>query len=66
MTARVPRLTVYEAADGHRWRLRAANGRIIAESGESYSSRSKARHAAEALYGYVRAAHIEEPKKENP
>lgn len=29
---------IYKAKDGYRWRLVAANGRIIAESGEAYST----------------------------
>jgi uncharacterized protein YegP (UPF0339 family) len=60
-TPRNPRLVIYEAADGHRWHLRAGNGRIVAESGEAYSTHSKARRAAEALYGYARAARIIDP-----
>lgn len=32
-----------------RWRLRAANGRIIADSGEAYSSRSGCRRAVNGL-----------------
>jgi uncharacterized protein YegP (UPF0339 family) len=31
-----PFFQVYEAKDGWRWRLRAMNHRIIAESGEAY------------------------------
>lgn len=31
---------IYEAKDGFRWRLRARNGRIVAESGEAYSTRA--------------------------
>ena len=34
-----PRFVVYEAKDGWRWKLIAANGRIIADSGEAYVSR---------------------------
>ena len=33
---------IYQAPDGWRWRLRAANGRIIADGGEAYSSRAGA------------------------
>ena len=29
-----------------RWRLRASNGRILADSGEGYRRRASARHAA--------------------
>jgi uncharacterized protein YegP (UPF0339 family) len=33
---------VYEAEDGWRWHVKAANGRIVAESGEAYASESNA------------------------
>lgn len=36
---KAPRFQVYPAKDGYRWRLKAANGRIIAESGEAYTRR---------------------------
>ena len=35
------KLHVYRAADGWRWRLKARNGRIIADSGEAYKNRSR-------------------------
>lgn len=31
------RFVVFEAADGWRWHLVAANGRIVADSGEAYT-----------------------------
>lgn len=37
MAAKAARFRVYLAADGWRWRLVAGNGRILADSGESYS-----------------------------
>ncbi len=37
---RHPVLEVYKAKDGYRWRLKAANHKIIAESGEAYGSLS--------------------------
>lgn len=33
------KVQIYEAKDGWRWRIRARNGRIIAESGEAYKTR---------------------------
>jgi uncharacterized protein YegP (UPF0339 family) len=68
MNTRTPRITVYQALDGHRWSLTAGNGKIVAESGEAYSTRSRARRAAEALYGYARAARIvdTDPKWKSP
>ena len=32
-----------------RWRLRASNGRILADSGEGYRRRASARHAADRV-----------------
>lgn len=46
---RRPRFTVYQAADGFRWRLLAANWRLIAESGEAYSRRRDAERAVKAV-----------------
>lgn len=34
---------IYNAKDGWRWHLRARNGRIVAESGEAYTTKAKAR-----------------------
>jgi hypothetical protein len=51
-----PKMIVYREADdlddhqwsygGFRWTLKAANGRIIADSGEAYTSRAEAHKAA--------------------
>lgn len=41
---------VYKAKDGYRWRLKARNGRIIAESGEAYSSRGNATKGWNRVY----------------
>lgn len=44
------RVEIYQdAAGGWRWRLKARNRRIIAESGEAYSRRSKCVDAVERL-----------------
>lgn len=40
---------VYQAADGYRWRLVAHNGKIVADSGEAYTTRQNARRAARAV-----------------
>lgn len=37
MAAKQPTFVVYRAKDGWRWRLKARNGRIVAESGEAYT-----------------------------
>ena len=41
------KLEIYRDGQGEwRWRLRASNGRIMADSGEGYRRLSSARHAA--------------------
>ena len=45
--------TFEDAAGGHRWRLVAANGEAIADSGEGYSSRSKLEDAIERVQEYT-------------
>lgn len=48
---------VYEDADGqYRWRLTAANGESIADSGEGYSRESNARDAVERVSEYAPTA----------
>jgi uncharacterized protein YegP (UPF0339 family) len=42
---RAPKIEVYQAADGWRWRLRSTNGRILCQ-GEAHGSRRDARRAA--------------------
>lgn len=44
-------ITVYEASDGWRWRLKASNGRQVAASGEAFASRANALRAANRLVG---------------
>lgn len=44
-----PAFQVYPAADGYRWRLRATNGRIIAESGEAYVRKQGAEKAVDRV-----------------
>lgn len=44
-----PRFTVYQARDGYRWRLLAANNRLIAESGEAYTREWDAWRATETV-----------------
>ena len=42
---------IYEdAGGGHRWRAKAQNGRIIADSGEGYDSRGNAERAAAEVF----------------
>ncbi len=42
---RAPKIEVYRAADGWRWRLRAANGRVLC-SGEAHTRERDAVRAA--------------------
>jgi uncharacterized protein YegP (UPF0339 family) len=41
-----------------RWRLRAANGRIVADSGEGYSSRTNAERAVQTFRALVETAQV--------
>ena len=47
---RDPQFQVYQARDGWRWRLRAANGRIVA-TGEAHTRKADAVRAAANLPG---------------
>ncbi|MCG1003070.1 MULTISPECIES: HVO_2922 family protein [Halobacterium] len=45
---------VYEDADGdYRWRLRAENGNVVADSGEGYTRRGEAEDAVERVRNYA-------------
>lgn len=46
MTTREPEF--YKAKDGWRWRLRAMNGNILADSGQGYTRKCDAKRGAEA------------------
>ncbi|PSQ45935.1 DUF1508 domain-containing protein [Halobacteriales archaeon SW_7_68_16] len=49
-----------DKAEKWRWRLRHDNGEILADSGEGYSERSRARKAIEKMRGYAKNAEVEE------
>jgi uncharacterized protein YegP (UPF0339 family) len=50
MSTRRPVIEKYEDAAGEwRWRLKAANGQIIATSGEGYDSKSNADRAIDTV-----------------
>lgn len=51
---------LYEAEDGFRWQLRAGNGRIIAESGEAYTTAKKAQDAFAKVFGIQFSLYDEE------
>lgn len=40
---------IYEAGDGWRWRLKATNGEIVADSAEAYASKWNAKRAVRRL-----------------
>ncbi len=42
---------VYEGKDGWRWRIVAANGRILADSGEAYEHLEDCKHGLELCRG---------------
>jgi len=52
-------MVVYFAKDGWRWRLTAANGKIIADSGEAYIRRYDAKIAANCLGDIATGARLE-------
>jgi uncharacterized protein YegP (UPF0339 family) len=49
---------LYKAKDGHRWRLRSMNGRIMADSAEAYSTASGAKRAAKTIKKCIQLASI--------
>jgi len=52
---------LYEDSAGqYRWRLRHANGNIIADSGEGYASKQKAKQGIESVKQNAPEASIEE------
>lgn len=61
MAPRLRRLVVTEVKDGHRWRLTAPNGNVIAESGESYPTNALAVKAARSLFDLTKPVVLEYP-----
>jgi uncharacterized protein YegP (UPF0339 family) len=52
----VAHFEIYRSKDGHRWRLRAKNGRIVADSGEAYVKRSNAIRSVQGFRKLVMGA----------
>ena len=50
----------HDSADEWRWRLRHDNGNVIADSGEGYSSKAKARQGLRSVKRNASAAPVEE------
>jgi uncharacterized protein len=58
----LPMLTfsIYQdALRQYRWRLKASNGRIIADSGEGYINRSDCQHAINLIKQYAAYATVQ-------
>lgn len=53
-----PCFELYKAADGWRWRLVAANNRIIADSGEAYTRKADVARSLERFVKIVGTADI--------
>ena len=62
---RTAQLEIYLAADGFRWRLKAANGAIVGESGEAYATKAGALRAVERLR-QIMAADVPVIQRETP
>lgn len=48
MSSERPRIEVYQAADGWRWRLKAENGEIVA-TGEAYTTKQGAERGVDTF-----------------
>ena len=47
------RWVIYRAKDGWRWRLKASNGRIVADSGEAYATERGVTRAVAAMLDFA-------------
>jgi uncharacterized protein YegP (UPF0339 family) len=51
---------IYEDSGGHyRWRIKSANGQIVASSGEGFASRANAVRAAENVKANAGSARVD-------
>ena len=58
MSANQPHFEIYrDTAHDWRWRLRAANGRIVADSAEGYASKRNVNRAITAMLDAVGGSH---------
>ena len=53
-----------DKADEHRWRLRHDNGNIIADSGQGYASKQKAKQGLDSVKSNALGAAVEKPDDE--
>lgn len=51
-----------DAKEQHRWRLRADNGRIVADCGGGYANRADCLHGIELLKNDASSASVEEAR----
>ena len=49
-----------DSAGEYRWRLRAPNNRIIADSGEGYSTKEAAKQSIDRFRQYVQSATVKD------
>jgi len=49
-----------DKADEHRWRLRHENGNVIADGGQGYASKQKAKQGLDSVKSNAPGAHVEE------
>jgi len=60
MTIKTYTIVVYQAADGWRWRMKARNGRIVADSAEAYKKKLSAIEAGLILMEVMFALRVED------
>ena len=62
MSKRTPRIFVYRDRKGEwRWRLKSANGKIVAESGEGYKRKPREETLLAVAWTMVAATEADEP-----
>jgi len=54
------RFVLYKSGGGFRWRLKAANGKIVADSGEGYRTKAACRNTIELIQQEAAAAEIDD------
>ena len=61
VNAVVTKFQIYQDRKGeYRWRLRARNGEIIADSNESYSSKARCEHGIDLVKGQASSAEVDD------
>ena len=63
----VTKFQLYKDRKGeYRWRLRARNGEIIADSNEGYSSKASCKHGIDLVREQAASAVVEDQTEEDP